>query len=466
MSSAIRSKVALLFFALPFVVGLPGVASSVSMCDPGPDFDGDCVSDAREQHLIDRFAPLLRFDHEEQYKNSSVPWYLPRVGMQLVCPNAVVTLAQPGAIQGPSALFRTVICDGVEYYSGATIDGNGGLVKTPFELFHDRDDEPFRLDTRKGDLATAEIYAHVRPSPWPHLTAYDITYWFFYPWNGDVNQTLNIGHHQGDWEHVTVRAEEDGSGGWRMHSMFFATHEGGYWTWPGQVETIPGTQQPVVYVAHRTHASYAESGFHPLVYEDIVFYDYDDNDPAPCIVPADDGLGCWNTRDEVVNIGERGRLTPEAWFLAYSGQWGPNDGSQSSSPRGPVGKDTFVAERLEDDPGCWDDSSSACHAAHPWIWISAERGQLPVVLGEVDQRYDGYNEPIGEFTAERLNDLVALRCGPIGRCDIFFEANEAVQDYIAPGLYGVDGVRITLRAARKPSTLPATPPPPFPVRIK
>ncbi len=320
------------------VVFLAAGAASSSMCDPGPDADGDCVSDKREQELIDAFAPLLRFDAEEQYRLSSVPWYLPRVGMQIVCPSRTIVLRQPGQITSPSTMFFTVTCDdGQVHYAGYSTDASGEPRKPPYELFHDRENELERLETREGHLASAEIYAHVRSSPWPHLTTYDVTYWFFYPWNGDVVGTWGIdkGHHQGDWEHVTVRVESNGSGGWRMHSMFFATHVEGYWRWPSEVDKVAGTERPIVYVARKTHASYAKPGDYVL---DPVGIDH--ANPTECTLGLAGEQDCWDAYSHVRNVGERGQLTPGVWFFEYSGQWGPNDGWKTESPRGPRARGT------------------------------------------------------------------------------------------------------------------------------
>ena len=46
------------------------------------DFDKDGISDAVEDELIRKFAPVVRLHKDEQYLPANVPWYLERVRLR------------------------------------------------------------------------------------------------------------------------------------------------------------------------------------------------------------------------------------------------------------------------------------------------------------------------------------------------------------------------------------------------
>ena len=84
-----------------------------------------------------------------------------------------------------------------------------------------------------------------------------LQYWFWYFYN-DYNLIggfIKAGLHEGDWEMIQIHLTQE-----KPDHAVFAQHsvaEGRDWR---QVDLVPGTQRPIVYVARGSHASYFEPG--------------------------------------------------------------------------------------------------------------------------------------------------------------------------------------------------------------
>ena len=117
--------------------------------------------------------------------------------------------------------------------------------------------------------------------------------------------------HDGDWEHVTIIVNSDGTIG----VVWFSAHEGGQWTVPEMQDT-----HPVVYVALGSHGSYPTAGQQHR------------SDPYP-----DDETG-EGTRvmPPVIETGERRDPRPGQEWIRYAGLWGElGRTKRSSAPYGP-----------------------------------------------------------------------------------------------------------------------------------
>jgi hypothetical protein len=87
-----------------------------------------------------------------------------------------------------------------------------------------------------------------------------LQYWFFYFYNDFnlVGKFIGAGRHEGDWEMVQLRLGPDDAPDYAV----YAQHKhAGVRSWD-QVDLVPGTARPVVYVARGSHASYFEPGVH------------------------------------------------------------------------------------------------------------------------------------------------------------------------------------------------------------
>jgi hypothetical protein len=87
-----------------------------------------------------------------------------------------------------------------------------------------------------------------------------LQYWFFYFYN-DFNlagKFIGAGRHEGDWEMIQLRLGPDDVPDYAV----YAQHKhAGVRSW-NQVDRVPGSERPVVYVARGSHASYFEPGVH------------------------------------------------------------------------------------------------------------------------------------------------------------------------------------------------------------
>lgn len=143
-----------------------------------------------------RFAPEVRLYPNEEFRPSSVPWYLSRVLMRRhreAWPN------KPILNKGDVTLSALITQEDEGQHSGAGPNTSDFFLQIP----NDNDEKT----TRKGDLNSSRCYVHFRRAPGGDWD-YDIQYWFFYPYNGDITPVLSPAH-EGDWEHITVRVTEN-----------------------------------------------------------------------------------------------------------------------------------------------------------------------------------------------------------------------------------------------------------------
>jgi hypothetical protein len=82
-----------------------------------------------------------------------------------------------------------------------------------------------------------------------------LQYWLFYYYNSF--QRFGVGNHEGDWEMVQVGMD----GNQNPDSVTFAAHDSAYGCGWSQVDHGgPSGDQPIAYVAARSHAAYPHSG--------------------------------------------------------------------------------------------------------------------------------------------------------------------------------------------------------------
>lgn len=264
----------------------------------------------RVTEAIQRFAPEVHLYPDEVYRPSSVPWYLARVRMRrhrLFLPDQ--------AILGVGQVNVTTL---VSQQRGNEHSGQGG--ETRFFLQIQGDEQV----NRNGDLSTAECYAHFRPAIGGR-PEFDIQYWFFYPYNGDITAVLDPAH-EGDWEHITVRVSPDLQ---RVVEVFFATHKReSRWLRDGY-QLSQGTH-PVVYSARHSHASYWTVGEQP-------------RGGIAGVLPNDRTAGggpIWRTWERLVNVGTFEAPAPGQEWVRYTGRWGElgtRGASQALVSSGPFG---------------------------------------------------------------------------------------------------------------------------------
>jgi hypothetical protein len=168
-----------------------------------------------------------------------------------------------------------------------------------------------------------------------------LQYWFFYFYN-DYNLIggfIKAGLHEGDWEMIQIRLRAE-----QPDLAVYAQHTHAQSRAWAQVDLLPTTQRPVVYVARGSHASYFEPGTHWTG----AWFDYAD--------------GKRRSPDQALDIVDDDQ--PEWAWVHWPGTWGDTRKSgdnplDSDSPRGPGGHAQW------DDPLSLVEKASARAAATP-----------------------------------------------------------------------------------------------------
>ncbi|HNQ90501.1 MAG TPA: Vps62-related protein [Verrucomicrobiota bacterium] len=374
--SATRSRTQL---AVALLISLAFLAPDL----PAADADGDGLDDAAENELMRHFAPLVRLHPADEYRPASVAWYLQRVVMRFYheapCSDCPEGIAGWSTAELLSKSHPTKDADCEHNYSN--IKSSWNTTPSPSDVTHFFLEIPHDANmpvTQRGALSSAVCYAHVR-SAVRHPRMFDIQYWFFYPYNG----AIPFAAHEGDWEHITVRVEEDRR---TVHRVFYDAHNtGGRWFSEGEYSLENG--RPVVYSAFHSHASYPGPG---------TWYNGADH--------TGDGGPVWDCLDQLVNLGEGNAPSPGCEWIWYTGRWGeylPYEG-----PEGPAFKAKWNAEYPEEDI-----------SDHAWVFV-AQSSPAPG---------DGsWAHPFHEFT----DGARAVPAG--GTVWIFAGAYPAVGSYTKP----------------------------------
>jgi hypothetical protein len=328
---------------------------AVPACAADSDYDG--LSDSLEEYLMERFAPVVYLHPDEEYHPSDVEWYLDRVA--LVHGSEAAIVLEKGEVNAYTLISQVINSkhpdnEATGSHGSGTLDivqysGYGNEVTT-YRLRH-AGSALAKGVTRMGCEANGKdlpvgspCYVHVRPVVgYPEMI--DITYWFFYPYQGDypISPGLNCGSHEGDWEHITVRVGDNGT---TIHQVFFGRHTSseGQWMNPSEVTFIQGTH-PVVYSARYSHASYATAGKTDRAWNAD---DYTSGDGP-----------VWDTRGTSKNMGELNAPYPGMDWIRFTGRWGIDEFNtpfSGDSPETPTMKscwmrdDVATGEILPDHP--------------------------------------------------------------------------------------------------------------------
>lgn len=264
------------------------------------------------------FAPELRLHEDDRYRPTSVTWFLPKVRMRRHRPHdRDVQILDAGEVTVQSLVSQS---------SGGQHSGRGTQRTNFFLEIRIREDE-----TRRGSLTGAECYVHFRRAPGGG-DAWDIQYWFFYAYNGDITTGADI-EHEGDWEHITVRVSDDLMS---MERVFFASHATeSEWRSASQVDTVTG-DHPVAYSAYHSHATFWNAGKHPRT----ALPDDHTSDAGPH----------WQTWHSLRLIGERNTPLRSQEWVKFTGRWGQIGTPGPEWLSGPYGP-AFQAWWTDDDEG-------------------------------------------------------------------------------------------------------------------
>ena len=282
--------------------------------------------------LAKRFAPYIVFHKEDKYRPCSVEWFFQRCELKTANKQYIKTLK-------PDHL----------------INFNHEEARLVLRGEHHRD----------GCLEHAQVYVHLRNAPRDAVTTerlYDIQYWVFYPFNGEILKN-RIGEHEGDWEHITIRLKNVFTNP-RVDSVFYSAHGKGSWEKPEKGQLFPkkdaafleNGERPYAFAAKHSHAFYEAEGNHRRL---LVLHDKTNQGEK------------WDTQNQLVIISdsfsdqyqiflETGQVPDitydpiiriaknHLWWMSFKGIWGKH----SNSPVGPLVKRVW-SRSLNNDNVKW-----------------------------------------------------------------------------------------------------------------
>ncbi|KAL3815170.1 hypothetical protein ACJIZ3_016438 [Penstemon smallii] len=246
--------------------------------------------------LVQTYSPYIYFHPDEQYFPSSVTWFFENGAL----------LYTKGEEAKPVSINPT----GSNLPQGGGNDG-AYWIDLP-------NDDSSKEKVKKGDLANACAYLHVKPMFGG--TYSDIAIWVFYPFNGPAKAKVEffnipfdkIGQHVGDWEHITLRVSNFNG---ELKSVYFSQHSKGVWLDASELE-FGGGNKPVAYSSLHGHACYPKQG---LVLQGN----------GNIGIRNDSGKGKFfmdvGSKFTIVNADYMGPIEPlvEPPWLNYAREWGP-----------------------------------------------------------------------------------------------------------------------------------------------
>jgi hypothetical protein len=166
------------------------------------------------------------------------------------------------------------------------------------------------LRKQRPDLKNKIVARAIRDPDTGHLW---LQYWFWYIYN-DYQLAFNVGLHEGDWEMIQLRIENDVP----VEAVYAQHDQAERRPWDRVKKTGPKGETPLVFAARGSHASYYEAG----LFETSAWFDITDGKRSA-------------KQTDLIVLGD----DLPAWAL-WQGQWGDTEPRvrkvESPSPKGPV----------------------------------------------------------------------------------------------------------------------------------
>jgi hypothetical protein len=301
------------------------------------------------EKAIQTYAPVLAPHKDEKYRPTCVESYL-------------------GVTEG----FDYVDRDDKKTYRGLRLKGS----------------DP---NLRAGDPAKAKVYVNVKVGD----KTTDLQYWFLYAYNGPGTAYLKklalnmryeaigdyelgeMGIHEGDWEHITVRIDNKTGKATPTDSLYMAAHDsGGSSDVEKAMVDCNGQRRLKVYASKNGHATYLEPERHynATVKAGLVEFRLLNDAAAPDSNPID-----YRGRCEVIGIqGDpvlRGiwGFTPQPWIATYPGRWGKV--MEKPHPYATVPVMGTLSEKILKAVGAFDELTFEAGPQPPWAkgsWTGPE----------------------------------------------------------------------------------------------
>lgn len=255
---------------------------------------------------------MLKYDSQESYFADSAAVWTDNPGNRLVAEDGTV-LATAGQGLELAYLGRK--------YRGGRAAAKGDAIGDPTREYR----EQARRLHAQPQYAN-RVYGHAVIDSAGDLW---LQYWFFYFYNDYnlIGRIIKAGLHEGDWEMVQICLGTDETPRRAVYTQH-ANAEQRDW---GEVDVVPGTERPFVYVARGSHAGYFEPGTHWTGY----WFDYADakrRSPELTLDVVDDDAEKWR-------------------WMFWPGSWGDTKKREgrkldSDSPRSPGSRRHWDDPRL------------------------------------------------------------------------------------------------------------------------
>lgn len=188
-------------------------------------------------NIINKYRPILYLHSEEKYYPCNIEKYLENCAL-FYKNNPVLNIGEVNE----KTLVRNTLKNGkpvenVKYWNLRT---------------------KFKNKNPNFEINNIPIYAKGKIIIENNIPFYEITYIFFYAYNGPYRIfNLKFDNHFADFEHITTRVNTDGE----LNSIYYARH-GYYW---GEWKNAPEIERtedgrPIIYVAKSSHANYPKPG--------------------------------------------------------------------------------------------------------------------------------------------------------------------------------------------------------------
>jgi hypothetical protein len=285
---------------------------------------------AEAVELLERHRPIVQYDSLESSRADSVASIV-NLAMGRRCNSlhradgSLIASAQPPPEEGAAQLNLDFL--------GASTYANGMPVRDDDYLDESggaHADDARAMRRRKGcaDVVYGRACRDTERGLW-------LQYWFFYYFND--KGFLKVGLHEGDWEMVQLRLNEDGV----PEAATYAQHSSGVRAEWDELERRENGAAPVLYCARGSHASLLRPG----------------TQAAPVVPDHNDGLGP-AVRPRLVVIGE----ASPTW-VSWPGRWGSTrrrEAFEGDSPRGPSQQPQWW------DPGEFHRQARPAHESLGW----------------------------------------------------------------------------------------------------
>jgi hypothetical protein len=250
--------------------------------------------------LLKRHRPFLKYDSQESYFSDSAATWTDNPGNRLLDKDDK-QLAVAGDELSPTFI-------GLTYPGGRKADKRD-LISNPSKNYREQARE-LHEDKRYANHMYGHAVCDSKNDLW-------LQYWFWYFYNDYnlIGNFLKAGLHEGDWEMIQIHLvhEQPDNAVYAQHSVA----EGRDWR---QVDILPTTQRPIVYVARGSHAAYFEPGTQWTGH----WFDHADG----------------KRRSPELRLEIADESDPEFRWLRWPGRWGDTKAGgsplDSDSPTGPA----------------------------------------------------------------------------------------------------------------------------------